>query len=206
MDSLKKYLLDNRSSLDTDIPDDANWTALSDNFSEMKKARGTKERKLLQLGMAASLLLAAAGFTLWQMKGTFNRPVPAQSAVVSSSGAVPQADAIAVMYSPVIYRELADLKRTSFYGHDRAVFKVFSLQWKALEANETAIQQNIRSVGPTDRLIHQLMDTYEGKIRLLQQFSIEIKKVRRYLPPADTLVKVPSLSLLSINTSNNEKQ
>lgn len=206
MDNLQKYLLENKSSLDTDIPDDANWTSLSRRFSEMDRARRMRGRRLFRLGIAASLLLAAIGFALWKMTGTFSRRMPAQENGVSASGTTPQAEAVINEYSPAVSRELADLGKTSFYGHDRSVFKIFSVQWKALEANESAIEQHIRTIGPTDRLIRQLTDNYELKIRLLQQFSTEINKVKSFLPPADTLVKTPSLSLLGIKTSYYEKE
>lgn len=206
MDNIQKYLRDNRASFDTDIPDEENWIRLSRRFSEVDQARRMRGRRLFRLGMAASLLLAAAGFVLWRMDGTSIRRPPVQETSVGSSGTVPQAEVVSNTYSPIVLRELADLEHTSFYGNDRSVFKVFSLQWKTLDANEKAIEKNIRSVGPTDRLIQQLTDNYELKIRLLQQFSMEIKKVKHYLPATDTLVKIPSLSLLSIKTSNDEKQ
>lgn len=206
MDNIRKYLLENRSSFDTDIPDEENWITLSRKFREIDRARRMRGRRLISLGIAVSLLLAAAGFALWKGNVTFNRRMQTRETSVSSSRSVPQAETITSVYSPVIFRELKDLGKTSFYGHNRGVFNVFSLQWKALEANEKAIEQNIRSVGPTDRSIQQLTDNYKLKIRLLQQFSVEIKKVKNYLPPVDTLVKIPSLSLLSIKTSNDEKK
>jgi len=206
MDNIRKYLFENRSSFDTDIPDEENWIRLSRKFSEMGRLRRMRGRKLISLGIAASLLLAVAGFALWKVNLKFNGGKPAQETSVSSSRAVPQAEAVTSVYSPVILRELEDLRKTSFYGHNRGDFKIFSLQWKALEANEKAIEQNMRSVGPNNRMIQQLTDNYKLKIRLLQQFSIEINKVKNYLPPADTLEKIPSLSLLSIKTSNYEKE
>ena len=204
MDNIKKHLLENRSSLDTDIPDEENWTRLSQTFLAVDTSMRSTRRKLVGFGIAASLLLASAGFTLWKTMVRPERPGPGQD--VSVSTPPPQAKAVTNVYTPVIYRQLEDLGKTSFYGHDRSVFKVFSLQWKALDTNEKAIEQTIRSAGPSDRLIQQLTENYEMKIRLLQQFSIEIKKVKNYLPPADTLSKIPSLSLLSIKTSNDEKK
>jgi hypothetical protein len=206
MDNIRKYLSENRSSFDTDIPDEENWARLSRKFSEMGRTRRVRVRRLISLGVAASLLLAAAGFALWKMNGTPNRRMPVQRAVVTAAPAIPQAEAVANVYSPVVLRELKDLSKTSFYGPNRNDFKVFSFQWKSLEANEKAIEQNMRSVGPNSRSIQQLTDNYELKIRLLRQFSVEINKVRNLLPPADTLVKVPSLSILRIKTSNYEKE
>lgn len=204
MDNLNKYLLENRSSLDTDSPDDANWTSLSHKIGRMGRTHRMTRGRLASLVMAASLLLAAAGFTLWRMNGA-SAPPQAPEANVNTTATVPKAEAVSNTYSPVVLHELADLRKTSFYGRDRSVFKVFSLQWKALDANEKAIDEAISSVGPNDQLIRQLADNYELKIKLLRQFSVEIKKVKQYLPPADTLVGIPSLSLLSINTSNDEK-
>ncbi len=204
MDNIKKYLLENSSSLDTDIPDEENWKRLSQKFLGVDTSVRSKRRRLIGFGIAASLLLVAAGFTVWKTMVRPERPGPGQD--VSISTPPPQAKAVTNVYTPVIYRQLEDLGKTSFYGHDRSVFKVFSLQWKALNTNEKAIEQTIRSAGPRDRLIQQLTENYKLKIRLLQQFSIEIKKVKNYLPPADTLSKIPSLSLLSIKTSSDEKK
>ena len=206
MDNLKKYLFENRSSLDTNIPGDENWKRLSHTLSETNASMTRKRRQLVAVGIAASFLLASAGIGLWRQAATPDRHPPVQDIAVSDATPPPQAKAVSRVYSPVIYHQLEDLGKTSFYGHDRSVFQVFSLQWKALDTNEKAIEQNIRSAGPTDRLIQQLTDNYELKIRLLQRFSIEIKKVKDYLPPADTLTKIPSLSLLSIKTSNDEKK
>jgi hypothetical protein len=206
MDNIQKYLHENKSSLDTDAPDEENWTRLSRTFNEIERARRLRGRRLISLGIAASLLLAAAGFALWKVNGAGNRRVPPQETIVSSSRAVPQAEAVNSVYSPVILRELTGLGKTSFYGHNPGDFKVFSLQWKALEANEKTIEQQMRSVGPDNRLIQQLTDNYKLKIGLLQQFSVEINKVKNYLPPADTLGKIPSLSLLNIKTSDYEKE
>src|SRR5579863_7771805 len=166
MDNIQKYLLENRSSFDTDLPDDANWMSLSRKFSEMNRTRRIRGRRLFRFGIAASLLLAGAGFALWRVNGISDRRMPKQETSVSSSGAVPQAEAVTSVYSPVIFRELASLGKTSFYGPNRDDFKVFSLQWKALEANESAIEQDLRSFGPNNRLIQQLTDNYQLKIRL----------------------------------------
>lgn len=206
MDNIRKYLSENRSSFDTDIPDEENWARMSRKFSEMGRTRRVRVRKLISLGIAASVLLAAAGLILWKMNGASNRRMPMQGTSITAAPAIPQAQAVARLYSPVVRRELKDLGKTSFYGPSRSDFKVFSFQWKALEANEKAIEQNMRSVGPNSRSIQQLTDNYELKIRLLRQFSVEINKVKDLLPPADTLVKVPSLSILSIKTSNYEKE
>lgn len=206
MDNIKKYLLENKSSFDTDIPDEENWGRLSRTFDEIDRAKRRRVRRLIGFGMAASLLLAAAGFVLWKADRRMNRRTPTQETGVSSSRTIPQAEAVNSTYSPVILREIADLRKTSFYGPNPGDFKIFSIQWKVLEANEKAIEQNMRSVGPSNRLIQQLTDNYQLKIRLLQQFSVEINKVKNFLPPADTLVKTPSLSILSIKTSNYEKE
>jgi len=212
MDNIQKYLQEHKSSLDTDIPDEENWARLSHTFSEMGRARKLRGRRLIRLGIAAAFLLAAAGFVLWKVNGTGNRQMPSPPTSVSSSGAVPtaptttQAEVVNSVYTPVILRELTGLGKTSFYGHNRGDFKIFSQQWKVLEVNEKTIEQHMRSVGPNGRLIQQLTDNYKLKIRLLQQFSVEINKVKNYLPPADTLVKIPSLSLLNIKTSDYEKE
>jgi hypothetical protein len=206
MDNIKRYLLENKLSLDTDIPDEENWSRLSRKFGELDRARKVRVRGLFRIGMAASLLLAVGGFVIWRMNGTSRPSVATQETVVSPAGTDPQAQAVSSMYSPAIYRELSALGKTSFYGHDRGVFKVFSDQWKDLEANEKAIEQNMRSVGPSDRSIQQLTENYKLKIRLLQQFAIEIKKVKNYLPAADTLSKIPSLSLLNLKTPNDEEK
>jgi hypothetical protein len=199
MDNLKKYLLENKTSFDTDLPEDAGWTRLANRMSHIYKEKKRGIRRLVFGGMAAGALFAVAGFALWRggYIGPFS-PIARHNSQANALGTVPQAEAVGDKFSPLIMKEMLNLKQTFFYGPDTSSFRVFSLQWKKLEANEKVIKKNLRSFGVNEPLLKQLANNYQLKIRLLQQFSIEINKVKDYLPPTDTLIKTPSLSLLNL--------
>jgi hypothetical protein len=150
---------------------------------------------LVICGLAAGFLLAVAGVGLWRSNTPQLKPAGPANAPATT---IPQAEAVSRSYSPLILRELTNLRQMAFYGPDTSGFKSFSLQWKALEENEKAIEKNMASVGFNEQLLDQLTNNYQSKIQLLKQFSHEINKVKGYLPPADTLIKTPSLSLLGL--------
>jgi hypothetical protein len=195
MDKVKKYLLENKEALDTDVPQDVSWTILAGRIRQLRAEKQRSVRRLVISGLAAGFLLAVAGVGLWRSNTPQLKPAGPANAPATT---IPQAEAVSRSYSPLILRELTNLRQTAFYGPDTSGFKSFSLQWKALEENEKAIEKNMASVGFNEQLLDQLTNNYQSKIQLLKQFSHEINKVKGYLPPADTLIKTPSLSLLGL--------
>jgi hypothetical protein len=198
MDKIKKYLQENKASLDTDLPEAASWGTLASRIRRTHYEKGRRLRKLIIGGIAASLLLSAAGFGLWRLKSSHASKMIVENSRANNTDKPSQAKAVYNDYSPLILREITNLKATSFYGSDTSRFKAFSFQWKELEANEKAIEEKIESAGFNELLLDQLANNYQLKVRLLKQFAAEINKVKSYLPPADTLIKTPSLSLLGI--------
>jgi hypothetical protein len=195
MDKVKKYLLENKEALDTDVPQDVSWTILAGRIRQLRAEKQRSVRRLVICGLAAGFLLAVAGVGLWRSNTPQLKPAGPANAPATT---IPQAEAVSRSYSPLILRELTNLRQMAFYGPDTSGFKSFSLQWKALEENEKAIEKNMASVGFNEQLLDQLTNNYQSKIQLLKQFSHEINKVKGYLPPADTLIKTPSLSLLGL--------
>lgn len=175
---LEKYLAGQRKNLDVESPDDeAIWKGIQKGLHHVMPE---KKRLFNKSRLAKILSIAAAAFILFSIgyiaNDIINNRVNNQRVTLSSIDAE-------LGLREKEYKTLVNYKTeevSAFASSDDKIIKELFDEIKKLDLNYDQSMKDLKELGPNEKIIHTIFDTYEQKIRLLELIILETNKINSH--------------------------
>jgi hypothetical protein len=175
---LEKFLISQRKNLDVESPDDeAIWKGIQTGLH----GKATAGMHLLNKSRIAGIRnIAALAFILFSLgyiaNDIINNRIHNRRISLSSiDRELGQRESN--------YRTLVNFKTEevrAFAGSDNKIIKELFEEIKNLDMNYDQAMIDLKELGPNEKVIHTIFDTYEQKIRLLELIILETNKNNNY--------------------------
>jgi hypothetical protein len=175
---LEKYLGAERKNLDVESPDDDSiWKGIEIKLRDKKAESVRKSSRLRLIRYSSIAAVAIILITLGYFSSDLIRKKPAYYKVTLSS-----------INSRLGQREMEYKAKVSFKTNVVSSFRntnngVIHQLFRELNKLDTIYSQSMRDLkelGPNERVINTIFDTYEQKIRLLELIILEINKTESH--------------------------
>jgi hypothetical protein len=175
---LEKYLGAERKNLDVESPDDDSiWKGIEIKLRDKKAESVRKSSRLRLMRYSSIAAVAIILITLGYFSSDLIRKKPAYYKVTLSS-----------INSRLGQREREYKAKVSFKTNEVSSFRntnigVIHQLFRELNKLDTIYSQSMRDLkelGPDERVINTIFDTYEQKIRLLEMIILEINKTESH--------------------------
>ncbi len=203
MDELKKYLQENRSNMDADVPPANMWQRIKKE-EVVQKPAGKVIRMSLKFAAAACVLTAIFFGVKWMTDdnkpaqptaSNANLPVKAQddSQIVevqpqhdttqlsTNKNIEPTPDALLEdfqqTYGSLVKMQLNSIRRTPVLGEEPGYFNEFKTMLNQMDVDEAAIKKRIKANGVTAESLEELINVYQQKLDILKSLHGEIDKM-----------------------------
>ena len=216
MDELKKYLQENRSSMDADAPPANMWQRIKKE-EPVQKPSGKIIRMSLKFAAAACVLaiiffgvkwMATDNKTTQPIASDKTLPVKVQddpqivevqvkdtTQLSTNKNTEPTPDALLEdfqrTYGSLVKMQLTNIRSTPVLGEEPGYFNEFKTMLNQVDADEAVIKRNIKTNGVTAELLERLINVYQQKLDILKSLHSEIdkmnNKVKQNNPSADSL-------------------
>jgi hypothetical protein len=175
---LEKYLTAQRENLDVETPDDeAIWQGI-------QRGLQVEEPAVKRLNNKSWLIrirnIAAAVFIIFSLgyiaNDIINRRIHNQRITLSSIDRE-------LGRREKDYKTLVNFKTDqvrSFTSTDNKIIQELFEEIKKLDLNYDQAMKDLKELGPNEKIIHTIFDTYEQKIRLLELIILETNKMNSH--------------------------
>jgi len=175
---LEEYLKRHRASLDVDSPDDdAVWDRIETRLTELKKKGSVNPLRIRWIRIRNIAAVAIIMFCIGYITKDIINSLPARQPVTLSSidrGLGSREEE---------YRRMVTLRTsevTMFQGNGDALVRELFNELAALDTIYNQSMIDLRALGPNEKVINTIFDTYEMKIRLLELIILETNKTRNH--------------------------
>lgn len=175
---LEEYLKRHRASLDVDSPDDdVVWDRIETSLTELKKEGSANP---LRIGWIRIRNIAAVAIIMFSIgyitKDIINSLAARQPVTLSSIDR-------GLGSREEEYRRMVTMRKsevTMFQGNGDALVRELFNELAALDTIYNQSMIDLRALGPNEKVINTIFDTYEMKIRLLELIILETNKTRNH--------------------------
>lgn len=167
---LENYLRDRREDLDTETPDDnAIWKGIEDRLGKNRHGKKSVNWIRIRNIAAAAFILFSLGYiTNDIINGKKRNVMPTLSSIDRELGKKEEE------YKQVIGFKTREVRQYEGTGNE-AVDQLF-LELKKLDSEYSAAMSDLKELGPDEKVINTIFNTYEQRIRLLELILLEINK------------------------------
>jgi len=171
---LEKYLVSQRNNLDVESPDDDSvWKGIGEKLLEKKAER---DRKTLRLRFIRFRNIAAGAIIIFSLGYITNDII--KSKVPASKGSLSSISS-ELGRRENDYRATVSFKTNevkSFIDTDDTVILELFGEIKKLDIIYNQSMKDLKELGPNEKVVNTIFDTYEQRIRLLELIILEINK------------------------------
>ena len=173
---LEKYLIKQRKNLDVESPDDgAIWKGIQGglrNEALSGKQRITKTRivRIRNIAAAAFILFSLGYIANDIINSRIHGRTVTLSSIDRELGRREKAYKTLVSFKTEEVRSIAA-------SDNKIILELFE-EIKKLDLNYDQAMKDLKELGPNEKVIHTIFDTYEQKIRLLELIIIETNKIK----------------------------
>jgi hypothetical protein len=172
---LEKYLIKQRKNLDVESPDDgAIWKGIQ---RGLRNEALSGKRRITKTRIVGIRNIAAVAFILFSLgyiaNDLINNRIHGRTVTLSSINRE-------LGRREKEYRTLVSFKTEevrSFAASDNKIILELFEEIKKLDLNYDQAMKDLKELGPNEKVIHTIFDTYEQKIRLLELIIIETNKI-----------------------------
>jgi hypothetical protein len=175
---LEKYLLSRRKTLDVESPDDeAIWKGIRNGLQNEMSQRNRMFKKDRWIRIRN---IAAAAFILFSLGYIANDLINNRihSRMVTLSSINKELGNREKEYKTLVSFKTAEV--SSFAGSDNKIIRELFDQIKELDLNYDQAMKDLKELGPNEKVIHTIFNTYEEKIRLLEMIILETNKINSH--------------------------
>jgi len=174
---LEEYLKRHRASLDVDSPDDdVVWDRIENRLTEMKKEVSVNPMRIRWIRIrniaAAAIIMFSIGYITNDIINSPARQPVTLSSIDRGLGSREEE-----------YRTMVNLRTsevTRLQGNGDALVRELFNELAALDTIYNQSMIDLRVLGPNEKVINTIFDTYEMKIRLLELIILETNKTRNH--------------------------
>jgi hypothetical protein len=171
---LEKYLAEQRNNLDVESPDDDSvWKGI---VKKLREKKAVRDRSTLRLRFIRIRNIAAAVIIIFSLgyitSYIINKKVADNKVSLSSVNS--ELGKRESEYKATVSFKTDEVK--SFINTDDPVVKELFGELKNLDIIYNQSMKDLKELGPNDKVINTIFDTYEQRIRLLELIILEINK------------------------------
>ena len=172
---LEKYLLEQRASMDVDLPDDASiWEGIRKGLYHSEIRRNRRHRLIRIRNMAAVvIILVSVGYMVFDLTGEGRMGREMSLADIDHDLGAREKH----------YKQLVRLKFEEAGEYNQVDNLIIAELLDEIQKLDTIYAQTLKDlneIGYNEQVIHTLFDTYEKKIYLLELIILENNKIKNH--------------------------
>jgi hypothetical protein len=175
---LEEYLKRHRANLDVDSPDDdVVWDRIHSRLTEMKKDDSKNPLKISWIRIrniaAVAIIMFCIGYITKDIINSLSARQPVTLASIDRGLGNREEE----------YRTMVNLRTsevTRLQGNGDALIRELFTELAALDTIYNQSMIDLKVLGPNEKVINTIFDTYEMKIRLLELIILETNKTRNH--------------------------
>jgi len=175
---LEKYLRENRENLDVESPDDSSvWAGIKKDLHTGMPEWKHSDRKLRLIRIRN---IAAIGIIIFSLGYIANDIINGKAPVTIVTLSSINSD---LGQREKDYKTQVNFKTSevsSFTGSDDMIIRQLFEEIKKLDVIYAQAMTDLQELGPNEKVINTIFDTYEQRIRLLELIILETRKINSH--------------------------